>query len=216
MIGLIGSTGLMGSTIGFVRSIDSRRGLLLAAGYLVAAIVLGLALPHAAAAQALSQAQLQALNDKLSTEFGYYLGAEEERHSDGKPYVDLSQRFEYMPSRGRGGGIVVHAKCAGAEYVPNKGEMTKGIATGKIKYLLFTYALRNGQWIEIGKPQWQTQSLGRAAAERMTEAAARDEAAEAAARERELRGTPLATPAAHAPASAPPASAANPPAPPHQ
>ena len=158
-----------------------------------------------AAAQALSHAQLQALNDKLSTEFGYYLGAEEERHADGKSYIDLSQRFEYMPSRGRGGGIVVHAKCAGAEYVPNKGEMTKGIATGKIKYLLFTYELRHGEWTEIGKPQWQTQSLGRAAAQRMTEAAARDEAAEAAARERELRGTPVATPAAHAPASAPPA-----------
>jgi hypothetical protein len=203
MIDLLGSIGL-------------RRGLLLAAGCLAAAIAFGLALPHAAAAQALSHAQLQALNDKLSTEFGYYLGAEEERHADGKSYVDLSQRFEYMPSRGRGGGIVVHAKCAGAEYVPNKGEMTKGIATGKIKYLLFTYELRHGEWTEIGKPQWQTQSLGRAAAERMTEAAARDEAAEAAARERELRGTPLATPAAHAPASAPPASAGNPPAIPHQ
>jgi hypothetical protein len=206
MIGLIGLIGWTGST----------RGLLLAAGYLAAAIALGLALPHAAAAQALSHAQFQALNDKLSTEFGYYLGAEEERHADGKPYIDLSQRFEYMPSRGRGGGIVVHAKCAGAEYVPNKGEMTKGIATGRIKYLLFTYALRNGEWIEIGKPQWQTQSLGRAAAERMTEAAKRDEAAEAAARERELRGTPVATPAAHAPGSPPRASAGNPPASPHQ
>ena len=133
MIGLIGPIG------GSIGSTGSTRGVLLAAGYLAAAIVLGLALPRGAAAQALSHAQLQALNDKLSTEFGYYLGAEEERHADGKSYIDLSQRFEYMPSRGRGGGVVVHAKCAGAEYVPNKGEMTKGIATGKIKYLLFTY-----------------------------------------------------------------------------
>jgi hypothetical protein len=211
MIGLIGPIG------GSIGSTGSTRGVLLAAGYLAAAIVLGFALPRGAAAQALSHAQLQALNDKLSTEFGYYLGAEEERHADGKSYIDLSQRFEYMPSRGRGGGVVVHAKCAGAEYVPNKGEMTKGIATGKIKYLLFTYELRHGEWTEIGKPQWQTQSLGRAAAQRMTEAAERDEAAEAAARERELRGTPVATPAAaHAPASAPPVSAGNPPAPPHE
>jgi hypothetical protein len=200
MIGLIGLIGWTGST----------RGLLLAAGCLAAMIVFGLAMPRGIAAQTLSHAQLQTLNDKLSTEFGYYLGAEEERHADGKSYIDLSQRFEYMPSRARGGGIIVHAKCAGAEYVPNKGEMTKGIATGKIKYLLFTYALRNGQWTEIGKPQWQTQSLGRAAAERMTEAAARDEAAEAAARERELRGAPV--PAAHSPASAPPTSAGKPPA----
>jgi hypothetical protein len=182
---------------------DSRRGLW-AAGCLAAAIALGLARPSAAPAQALSPAQLQTLNDKLSTEFGYYLGAEEERHADGKSYIDLSQRFEYMPSRGRGGGIVVHAKCGGAEYVPNKGEMSKGIATGKIKYLLFTYALRNGQWTEIGKPQWQSQSLGPKAAQRMTQAAARDEAAEAAARERELRATP--------PAGARPAASGTPPA----
>lgn len=192
----------------------SRRGLLLAAGCLAAAIALGRAFVQGAAAQALSRAQLQALNDKLSTEFGYYLGAEEEKHADGKSYIDLGQRFEYMPSRGRGGGIVVHAKCGGAEYVPNKGEMTKGIATGKIKYLLFTYALRHGEWTEVGKPQWQTQSLGRKAAERMTEAAERDEAAEAAARERAIRATPAAT--THPTARATPASAPSPAAAPHQ
>jgi hypothetical protein len=188
--------------------IASLRGPLLA-GCLAAMIALGLALPHATAAQSLTQAQLQALNDKLSTEFGYYLGAEEERHADGKSYIDLGQRFEYMPSRGSGGAIVVHAKCGGAEYVPNKGEMTKGVATGKIKYLLFTYALRHGEWSEIGKPRWQTQSLGAKAAQRMTAAAARDEAAEAAARERELRATPALT--AHPAARAmPPASSHSP------
>jgi hypothetical protein len=186
---------------------DSCRSLL-AAGWLAAAIAFGLAAPSAAGAQALSQAQLQALNDKLSTAVGYYLGAEEEKHADGKPYIDLGQRFEYMPSRGRGGTIVVHAKCGGAEYVPNNGEMSKGIATGKIKYLLFTYALSHGEWTEIGKPRWQTQSLGPAAAQRMTEAAARDEAAEAAASERELRATPSAT--VHPTASATPAAAPNP------
>jgi hypothetical protein len=183
----------------------SRRGRRLrAAGYFFGAMALGLALVHRASAQALTHAQLQSLNDKLSTEFGYYLGAEEEKHADGKPYVDLSQRFEYMPSRGRG-GVIVHAKCAGAEYVPNKGEMTKGIATGRIKYLQFTYALRNGQWVEIAKPYWQTQSLGAAAARRMTEAAERDEAAEEAARERAIRGAPQ--PTAHPSAAAAPAPA---------
>jgi len=183
----------------------SRRGRRLrAAGCLVGAMALGLALAHRAAAQALNHSQLQSLNDKLSTEFGYYLGAEEEKHADGKPYIDLSQRFEYMPSSGRD-GIIVHAKCAGAEYVPNKGEMTKGIATGRIKYLQFTYALRNGQWVEIGKPYWQTQSLGAKAARRMTEAAERDEAAEEAARERAIRGTPQ--PTARPSASAAPAPA---------
>jgi hypothetical protein len=153
----------------------------------VAACVLTIAIPWRAHAQSLSRAQMKSLNDKLSDEFAYYVGAEEEKHADGKMYVDLGQRFEYMPSRGPRGGIVVHAKCGGAEYVPNKGEMTKGIATGRIKYLQFTYALRDGGWTEIGKPQWQTQSLGRKAAERMTEAARRDEAAEAAARERQLK-----------------------------
>ena len=107
-------------------SIGSRRGCAAAAGALAVAIALGLAAPRGAAAQALSHAQLQALNDKLSTEFGYYLGAEEERHADGKSYVDLGQRFEYMPSRGRGGAVIVHAKCGGAEYVPNKGGDDQG------------------------------------------------------------------------------------------
>jgi len=188
----------------------SRRGRrrLRTAGCLAGAIALGCALAHRAGAQALSHAQLQSLNDKLSTEFGYYLGAEEEKHADGKPYIDLSQRFEYMPSGGRG-AIIVHAKCAGAEYVPNKGEMTKGIATGRIKYLQFTYALRSGQWVEIAKPYWQTQSLGAKAAQRMTEAAERDEAAEEAARESEIRGTPR--PTAHPAATPTPAAApANP------
>ena len=153
----------------------------------VAVCVLTVAIPLRAHAQSLSRSQMKSLNDKLSEEFAYYVGAEEEKHADGKIYVDLGQRFEYMPSRGPGGGIVVHAKCGGAEYVPNKGEMTKGIATGRIKYLQFIYALRNGGWTEVAKPQWQTQSLGRKAAERMTEAARRDEAAEAAARERQLK-----------------------------
>ena len=107
--------------------IESRHGCAAAAGALAVAIALSLAGARGAAAQALSHTQLQALNDKLSTEFGYYLGAEEERHADGKSYVDLGQRFEYMPSRSRGGAVIVHAKCGGAEYVPNKGEMTKGI-----------------------------------------------------------------------------------------
>jgi hypothetical protein len=183
-----------------------------AAGCLAAAFTASLAFPPLAAAGPLSQAQLQALNDKLSNEVGYYLGAEEEKHADGKPYIDLGQRFEYMPSRGRGGAIVIHAKIGGAEYIPNKGEMTKGIATGKLKYLVFTYALHGGEWSEIAKPQWQTQILGQKAAQRMTEAAARDEAAEAAARERALRATPAspAHPAAAATAPAGPNAAVTP------
>ena len=185
--------------------IGPRSGAFIVAWLGAALLVPVLALPRIAQAQSLSHAQLSALNDKLSTEFGYFLGAEEEKHSDGKPYIDLGQRFEYMPSRARGGAIVVRAKCGGAEYVPNKGEMTKGIATGRIKYLVFTYALRNGQWTEIGKPQWQTQSLGHKAAERMTQAAERDEAAEEAARERQMHA-----PETHPAASPSPASAAPP------
>jgi hypothetical protein len=168
----------------------------------VAMAAIAFAIPRPARAQSLSRAQLKSLNDKLSNEFAYYLGAEEEKHADGKPYVDLGQRFEYMPSRGNGGGVIVHAKCGGAEYVPDKGEMTKGIATGRIRYLEFTYALRNGGWTEIAKPRWQTQSLGRKAAERMTEAARRDEAAEAAARERELKAPETPLPGAHPTAKA--------------
>ncbi len=137
----------------------------------------GFGLLRGVAAQALTPAQYKALNDKMSDEVAFYLGAEDEKHADGKPYVDFDPRFEYMPSRGAHGELVIHAKVGGAEYVPDKGEITKGIATGKLKYVLFTYALRHGQWVEIAKPQWHTQTLGKKAARRMTEAAERDEAA---------------------------------------
>lgn len=150
--------------------------------------------PRAVAAQTLTPAQYKALNDKLSDELAFYLGAEDEKHSDGKPYVDFDSRFEYMPSRGAGGEYVIHAKVGGAEYVPDKGEITKGIATGKIKYLLFTYALRHGQWVEIAKPQWHAQALGRKAARRMTEAAERDEAAKHEWRRTHPAASPAPTP----------------------
>lgn len=149
--------------------------------------------PQSIGAQSLTSAQYKALNDKMSDEVAFYLGAEDEKHADGKPYVDLDSRFEYMPSRGAGGEYVVHAKVGGAEYVPDKGEITKGIATGKLKYLLFAYALRHGQWVEIAKPQWHTQTLGRKAARRMTEAAERDEAAKHQWRARQ-KASPAATP----------------------
>ncbi len=150
-------------------------------------------LPHNVAAQALTPAQYKALNDKLSDEVAFYLGAEDEKHADGKPYVDFDPRFEYMPSRGARGEYVVHAKVGGAEYVPDKGEITKGIATGKLKYVVFTYALRHGQWVEIAKPQWRTQALGKKAARRMTEAAERDEAAKQQWRAHQA-ASPAATP----------------------
>jgi hypothetical protein len=150
-------------------------------------------LPRSVAAQSLTPAQYKALNDKLSDELAFYLGAEDEKHADGKPYVDFDPRFEYMPSRGAGGEYVIHAKVGGAEYVPDRGEITKGVATGKLNYLLFTYALRHGQWVEIAKPQWHTQTLGRKAARRMTEAAERDEAAKKEWRARQA-AAPAATP----------------------
>lgn len=153
----------------------------------------GFGLPHSLAAQALTPAQYKALNDKLSNEVDFYLGAEDEKHADGKPYVDFDPRFEYMPSRGTHGEYVIHAKVGGAEYVPNNGEVTKGIATGKLKYLLFAYALRHGQWVEIAKPQWHTQTLGKKAAQRMTEAAERDEAAKQQWRAHQA-ASPAATP----------------------
>lgn len=149
--------------------------------------------PRSIGTQSLTPAQYQALNDKMSDEVAYYLGAEDEKHADGKPYVDLDSRFEYMPRRGAGGEYVVEAKVGGAEYVPDKGEITKGIATGKLKYLVLTYALRHGQWVEIAKPQWHTQALGRKAARRMTEAAERDEAAKHEWRARQ-KASPAATP----------------------
>jgi hypothetical protein len=110
----------------------------------------------------------QSLSDHLSDEAGKYFDAEDEKKANHQVYVDLQQKFEYLPNWGPHNSLVVSAKMGGAEYDPSKPGSSKGAATGTLKYLVFTYALQNGKWVEITKPKWESQALGAAAGKQMT------------------------------------------------
>ncbi len=120
------------------------------------------------------------LTETLSDEAQLFLNAEDEKKSAHEAYVDLQPQFEYLPNYGPDGRLVVSAKLGGAEYIPPRSGVGKGAATGKIKYLVFTYSLVKGKWVELNKPRWETQALGPQAAKKMTEAAARAEKYKAA------------------------------------
>ncbi len=120
------------------------------------------------------------LAERVSGEAGSYLDKEEQKHQTGERYVDLQPKFEYLPNYGPGGSLVVSVKLGGAEYQPIKDQTGKGKATGKLKYLVFTYALQKGKWVEFNKPKWESQDLGATAAKKMTASAARAEKRKAA------------------------------------
>ncbi len=130
------------------------------------------------------------LTEALSDEAESYLNAEEDKKSRGQPYVDLQPQFEYLPNYGSHGHLVVSAKLGGAEYIPAKSGVGKGAATGRLKYLVFTYSLVKGKWVERDKPRWETQDLGVKAAKQMTTAAERAERRKAAAARAKAHASP--------------------------
>jgi Protein of unknown function (DUF1329) len=164
----------------------------------------------------------QSLMDQVTNDVSPYLNREDSRKAAGEAYTDLQQRFEYLPNRGRGGRLIVSVKLGGAEYNPKGAAGGKGSATGRLRYLVFTYARSGNKWVQIAKPKWETQSLGKAAAAQMTRrrslAEKQNAAAEAAQEEREeraaleaaLKAEPAPAPAT---AAAPAQRAGNPPAP---
>ncbi|MGD0074960.1 MAG: hypothetical protein ABSD31_11550 [Candidatus Binataceae bacterium] len=164
-------------------------------------------LSHPRQQRDLTPAQRDQLTEKLSDEAANYLNAEDEKKAGNQTYVDFQPQFQYLPSYGAGGHLVVSAKIGGAEYVPPKGGGAgKGVATGRLKYLVFTYALAKGQWVELNPPRWETQDLGPKAAKKMTAAVERAEKQKAAQAQAEARKrqkankTPVAAPS---PAPAP-------------
>lgn len=128
----------------------------------------------------LSPGLQQSLSDHLSDEAGHYFDAEDEKRAQHKVYVDLQQKFEYLPNWGPRNSLVVSAKLGGVEYDPNKPGTSKGAATGTLKYLVFTYSLQKGKWVEIAKPKWESQALGAAAGKKITQDMVRGEQRKAA------------------------------------
>jgi hypothetical protein len=132
-------------------------------------------LQHARAQKDLTPALQQSLQDKLSDVSGPYFDEQDEKKAKGQVYIDLLQKFEYLPTYGPHNHLVVSCKLGGVEYNPVKPGTTKGLATGNLKYLVFTYALENGQWVSVTKPKWETQNLGAAGAAQMRKNLARGE-----------------------------------------
>ncbi|MFZ0657769.1 MAG: hypothetical protein WAM05_03580 [Candidatus Binataceae bacterium] len=125
-------------------------------------------LPHHRVQQDLTPALQRSLTDKVSDEAGPYLDEQDERKNAKKTYVDLQQKFEYLPTYGPRHQLSCSVKLGGAEYDPTKPGSSKGAATGTLKYLVFSYTLFNGKWVEMAKPKWEQQALGAAAGRKMT------------------------------------------------
>ncbi len=137
-------------------------------------------LQHARAQKDLTPALQQSLQDKLSDVSGPYFDEQDEKKAKGQVYIDLLQKFEYLPTYGPHNHLVVSCKLGGVEYNPAKPGTAKGLATGNLKYLVFTYALENGQWVSVAKPKWETQNLGAAGAAQIRQNLAHGEQRKAA------------------------------------
>ncbi len=109
------------------------------------------------------------LDDKVSEDAAPFLDKEDEKKMGGKPYTDFVPKFEYLPNYGPNGQLsTVSVKLGGAEYDPTNKATTKGAATGKLKYLVFSYTRQGSKWVEISKPKWESQDLGKQAGKEMT------------------------------------------------
>src|SRR5208282_3383016 len=138
-------------------------------------------LQHARAQKDLTPALQQSLQDKLSDVAEPYFAEQDEKKARSQQYIDLQQKFEYLPTYGPHNHLVVSCKLGGVEYDPAKpGGTAKGLATGKLKYLVFTYALDGAQWVSVAKPKWESQDLGVAGARQMRQNLARGEQHKAA------------------------------------
>jgi hypothetical protein len=111
----------------------------------------------------------KSLDDKVSEDAGPFLDQEDRNKMDGKPYTDFVPKFEYLPNYGPQGLSTVSVKLGGAEYDPSNKATTKGAATGKLKYLVFSYSREGSKWVSLGKPKWESQDLGKLAGKQMTE-----------------------------------------------
>ena len=141
---------------------------------------LAMDLRHARAQKDLTPALQQSLQDKLSDVADPYFNEQDEKKSKGGKYLDLQMKFEYLPTYGPHNHLVVSCKLGGVEYNPVKPGTAKGLATGNLKYLVFTYALESGQWVSVSKPKWETQNLGAAGAAQMRQNLAHGEQRKAA------------------------------------
>jgi len=136
----------------------------------------------------ISPALQKSLTDQVSDDAFPYIDKENEKKAKGEVYTDLQEKYEYLPNYQPGGGVIASVKLGGAEYDPKDKTTSKGASTGRLRYLVFSYSLQKNKWVQIAKPKWETQDLGKAAGEKMTQhisaADKRKAAQEAAAQKR--------------------------------
>jgi hypothetical protein len=138
-------------------------------------------LQHARAQKDLTPALQHSLEDKLSEVAEPYFNQQDDLKAKKGKYLDLQMKFEYLPTYGPHNQLVVSCKMGGVEYDLSKpGGTSKGLATGVLKYLVFTYALEGKNWVQVAKPKWESQDLGVAGAKQMREGLARGEKRKAA------------------------------------
>src|SRR5258708_19919043 len=118
-------------------------------------------LQHARAQKDLTPALQHSLEDKLSEVADPYFNQQDAAKSKGGKYLDLQMKFEYLPTYGPHNQLVVSCNMAGVEYnLSKKSATSKGLATGVLKYLVFTYALQGGKWAQVAKPKGEAQDVG--------------------------------------------------------
>ena len=83
-------------------------------------------LQHARAQKDLTPALQQSLQDKLSDVTGPYFDEQDEKKAKGQVYIDLLQKFEYLPTYGPHNHLVVSCKLGGVEYNPVKPRNQQG------------------------------------------------------------------------------------------
>jgi len=109
------------------------------------------------------------LHDKVSEDGGALPRQRGREKRTGKPYTDFVPKFEYLPNYGPGGELsTISVKLGGAEYNPGSKVTTKGAATGKLNYLVFSYSRQGSKFVPLGKPKWESQDLGKQAGAEMT------------------------------------------------
>ena len=94
------------------------------------------------------------LTEQVSDEAEPYLDKEDEKHSSGETYVDLQQKFEYLPSTGSDGRMVVSAKLGGAEFESARQEWLERLnKTGMFERVVSVFA----EGIDPDEPETRTE-----------------------------------------------------------
>jgi hypothetical protein len=98
------------------------------------------------------------LNDAVARELEPFARDQAMKKLRGEPYVDLNSKFEYAPAYGFGGRVAISVMVGGPMRTTLSGlsGVARTATSQQVRYLVFTYALVEGRWVELSKPRWET------------------------------------------------------------